>query len=142
MVFAHSPGRGRGHAGTEPLPGANEIEVKLSSRSIRVTVVESGTGRRIVASTLEGKGAEFAEGESVVFQTRVIGGARGETIRHVWIFDGRAQQSITLRLGSPDWRTYSKKTLYKRGPWRVEARDPRGTVLASASFTCTPAGAR
>jgi len=107
-----------------------------------LSVVESGTGRRIVASTLEGKGAEFAEGESVVFQTRVIGGARGETIRHVWIFDGRAQQSITLRLGSPDWRTYSKKTLYKRGPWRVEARDPRGTVLASASFTCTPAGAR
>jgi hypothetical protein len=107
-----------------------------------LSVVESGTGRRIVASTLEGKGTEFTEGESVVFQTRVVNGSRGETIRHVWIFDGRAQQSISLRLGSPDWRTHSKKTLYKRGSWRVEARDSRGTVLASASFTCNPASRR
>jgi transcriptional regulator with XRE-family HTH domain len=106
-----------------------------------ISITESGIGRRIVASKLEGEGTEFTEGDSVVFQTRVMGGSRGETIRHVWIFDGRAQQSITLRLGSSDWRTHSKKTLYKRGPWTVEARDSRGTVLASASFTCKAVGA-
>ena len=90
-------------------------------------------------SWLEGVGSEFAEGEAVVFQTRVIGGSRGDAVRHVWIYDGRAQQSITLRLGGPDWRTFSKKTLYRRGPWTVEIRDKAGRVLAQASFTCVPA---
>jgi len=41
----------------------------------------------------------------------------------VWIFDGRAQQSITLRLDGPDWRTHSNKTLYRSGPWTVEEMD-------------------
>jgi hypothetical protein len=59
-------------------------------------------------------------------------------VRHVWIYDGRAQQSISLRLGGSDFRTYSKKTLYKRGPWSVEARDGSGRVLATADFTCVP----
>jgi hypothetical protein len=104
-----------------------------------LTVPESATGRRIVASRLEGEATEFTEGEVVVFQTRVLGGARGETVRHVWIYDGRAQQSISLRLGGADWRTHSKKTLYRRGPWTVEARDRNGRVLASSAFICVPA---
>ena len=104
-----------------------------------LSVIESGTGRRVVDSRLEGEGTEFAEGEAVVFQTRVLGGSRGDAVRHVWIYDGRAQQSIALRLGGPDWRTFSKKTLYRRGPWTVEARDRDGRVLAQAAFNCVPA---
>jgi hypothetical protein len=104
-----------------------------------LTVPESGVGRRVVNARLEGETSEFAAGEVACFQTRVVGGKRGETIRHVWIYDGRAQQGITLRLGGPDWRTHTKKTLYKTGPWTVEARDGNGRVLATASFTCVPA---
>jgi len=112
---------------------------KRESAPGALTVTESGTGRRVVDSRLEGEAEEFAEGEAVVFQTRVIGGSRGEAVRHVWIYEGRAQQSITLRLGGPDWRTFSKKTLYRRGRWTVEARDQAGRVLARAAFTCVPA---
>jgi transcriptional regulator with XRE-family HTH domain len=105
-----------------------------------LTVPESGVGRRIVNSRLDGEASEFVAGTVACFQTRVVGGKRGETIRHVWIYDGRAQQSITLRLGGPDWRTHTNKTLYKTGPWTVEARDGNGRVLATASFACVPAG--
>jgi len=132
----------------EPAPPAR-VEPKVAppkkaaapeheSAPAALSVTESGTGRRVLDSRLEGEGTEFAEGESVVFQTRVLGGARGDAVRHVWIYDGRAQQSITLRLGGPDWRTFSKKTLYRRGPWTVEARDRGGRVLAQAAFTCVP----
>jgi len=105
-----------------------------------LTVPEFGVGRRIVNSRLEGERSEFAAGEVACFQTRVVGGTRGETIRHVWIYDGRAQQAITLRLGGPDWRTHTNKTLYKTGPWTVEARDGNGRVLAWSSFTCVTGG--
>jgi cytoskeleton protein RodZ len=105
-----------------------------------LSVAESGLGRRIVSSRLEGDGSRFAPGEVAWFQTRVLGGRAGETVRHVWIYDGRAQQSITLRLGGGDWRTHSSKTIYRAGPWTVEARDKDGRVLASASFTCAPRG--
>jgi transcriptional regulator with XRE-family HTH domain len=104
-----------------------------------LTVTESGVGLRIVNSRLEGERTEFVAGQVACFQTRVLGGTRGDSIRHVWIYDGRAQQSITLRLGGPDWRTHTNKTLYKTGPWSVEARDRYGRVLASASFACVPA---
>jgi len=46
------------------------------------------------------------------------------------------EQSITLRLGGADYRTYSTKTLYRTGSWTVEARDEAGRVLATGSFTC------
>jgi len=123
----------------KPAPPAKPPVVR-ETPSGALTVTESGVGRRIVNSRLEGEGTEFAAGEVACFQTRVVGGQRGETIRHVWIYDGRAQQSITLRLGGADWRTNTKKTLYKTGPWTVEARDGNGRVLATASLTCVPAG--
>jgi len=123
----------------KPTPPEKAAAPERERAPAALSVTESGTGRRVVDSRLEGEGTEFAEGEAVVFQTRVLGGSRGDAVRHVWIYDGRAQQSITLRLGGPDWRTFSKKTLYRRGPWRVEARDRDGRVLAQAAFTCVPA---
>jgi transcriptional regulator with XRE-family HTH domain len=107
-------------------------------RSGTLSITESGVGRRVTNSRLEGEADRFTEGTVVYFQTRVLGGARGQAFRHVWIHEGRAQQSIPLRIGAADWRTYSTKTLYKPGAWKVEARDGDGRVLASAAFTCEP----
>jgi len=106
----------------------------------RLTVPEFGVGRRIVKRRLEGQDERFAEWDVVWFSTRVLGGKPGEPIRHVWLHEGRVQQSIELGLGGPDWRTQSSKTLGKTGQWAVEARDREGGVLARATFTCVPAG--
>lgn len=100
-----------------------------------LSVPEFGLGRRIVGSRVEGEGTEFGEGEVACFQTRVVGGHAGDAVRHVWIRDGRAQQAITLRVGGPDWRTHSTKTLFGLGSWTVEARDRDGRVLATALFS-------
>jgi transcriptional regulator with XRE-family HTH domain len=102
-------------------------------------VTESGVGRRIVNLRLEGEADTFPEGSRVCFSSRVIGGRSGAILRHVWIRDGKIEQSIPLRLGGPDWRTHSNKTLGRPGAWTVEARDEDGRVLASAGFSCTPA---
>ncbi len=83
---------------------------------------------------------EFEEGMVASFLTRVRGGAPGQTIHHVWIHEGRVIQRIALRLGGPDWRTYSRKTLWGAGDWAVEAQDGDHRVLARVAFHCLPAG--
>ena len=106
---------------------------------IHLTVPESGVGRRLVRHQLEGQDDRFAAGTVVWFQTRVLGGQRGESIRHVWMHEGRAVQSISLRLGAADWRTQSSKMLRDTGRWAVEARDGEGRVLGRADFACVGA---
>jgi Helix-turn-helix domain/Protein of unknown function (DUF2914) len=101
-------------------------------------VAESGVGLRLVGTRLEGEGDRFRSGQRVTFATRVLGGGTGESIRHVWLRDGKVEQSIRLRLGGASWRTYSTKTLGRPGAWAVEARDEQGRVLARADLTVAP----
>jgi hypothetical protein len=102
----------------------------------RLVVDEFGVGRKVVNHRLEDRDDRFVEGEVVWFLTRVLGGRRGERIRHVWLHEGAAVQSIDLAIGSSHWRTQSNKTLWGLGSWTVEARDPEDRVLARAAFTC------
>lgn len=104
-----------------------------------LTVSEFGVGRRIVNRRLEGEDDRFADGDVVWFSTRVLGGRPDDSIRHVWLHEGRAVQSIPLGLGGPDWHTHSSKRIRGVGQWTVEARDPEGRVLARATFTCVAA---
>ena len=105
-----------------------------------LSVTEFGLGRRLVNGRIDEEADRFAPGERVNFATRVLGGRRGSVVRHVWLYEGKVEQTITLRIGAADWRTHSNKTLGKAGAWAVEARDASGRVLASASFTCESHG--
>ena len=87
---------------------------------------------------MQGASDRFTVGQRVSFVTRVTGGKAGERIRHVWLRDGKVEQSIRLRLGAASYRTYSTKTLGRPGAWAVEARDDAGRVLARAEFACAP----
>jgi len=99
------------------------------------TVSESGVGTGVVDHRLVGEGTTFPAGSRVWFWTRVLGGAPGSRIRHVWLFDGRVVESIRLRVGSANWRTQSAKVLQAAGRWTVEARAEDGTVLARSELT-------
>jgi len=101
-----------------------------------LTVPESGVGRRVVQHRLVGPGDRFESGTVVWFLTRVVGGRRGDIVRHVWIQGNRSAQSVDLRLGSSDWRTFSRLRVRGKGPWTVEARDAAGRVLARETFEC------
>ena len=125
----------------EVIPASPPESVPVAAAEVSViTVSEFGVGRRIVNRLLEDTGRSFEEGSVVFFQTRVVGGGRGEQVRHVWLRDGRAVQTVDLELGGSHWRTHSRKTLWGTGPWAVEARDRTGRVLARAEFVCVPAG--
>jgi hypothetical protein len=108
-----------------------------------IRVTEYGVGTAVKDRELVGRGESFAEGTRVWFWTRVVGGAEGDRIHHVWIRDGK-EVSIGLAIGGPHWRTFTSKTLHPGsvGAWAVEARDAAGAVLARQEFACTgePAG--
>lgn len=111
----------------EPAPRRQPPPYTVASPS-RLTVSEYGIGER----------DRFRPGQRVRFTTRVLGGRSGDRIRHVWIRDGKVEQSISLHVGASSYRTYSSKTLGRPGAWAVEARDDAGRVLARAEFTCAP----
>jgi len=119
-------------------PLRTQTPVRGQTAPSSLTVAESGVGLRLVGTRLEGEGDHFRPGQRVTFATRVLGGGAGESIRHVWLRDGKVEQSIRLRLGGASWRTYSTKTLGRPGAWAVEARDEQGRVLARADLTVVP----
>jgi transcriptional regulator with XRE-family HTH domain len=126
----------------QPRPPAQVPVAPNANVTSSLTVSEFGVGRRVVNLKLEGESDHFAEGDRVCFASRVLGGQRGDRIRHVWLYEGRVEQSIPLRLGGTDFRTHSNKTLGHAGPWTVEARDDKGGVLARVAFTCVAAAPR
>lgn len=119
-------------------PPRVQMPVREQAAPSSLRVAESGVGLRLVGTRLEGEGDRFRPGQRVTFATRVLGGEAGERIRHVWLRDGRVEQSIDLRLGGASWRTHSTKTLGRPGAWAVEARDQQGRVLARADLTVAP----
>ncbi|PYT07553.1 MAG: hypothetical protein DMF49_07830 [Acidobacteria bacterium] len=140
------PAPGPVESATEPAaeppaaPFPRKLPAGATAQTGWLTVPEFGLGRRIVNRRLEGQDERFDVGVVVLFSTRVLGGKRGKHIRHVWLHEGRAVQSIALQLRGPDWRTYSRKTIRDVGQWAVEARDEQGRVLARETFISVPAG--
>lgn len=114
----------------------------VAAQDSQLSINDYGVGTEIVDRELKGEGDRFEEGTKVVFLTRVVGGAEGDRIRHVWLYEKEEVVSIGLTLGGPHWRTYSRKTIPPgtTGAWAVEARDSENRVLARAEFTCVPAG--
>ena len=125
-----------------PSSTAPVVDVQRPAVSRHLEVTEFDLGTRVVDHRLVDVRRDFQAGSVAVFLTRVSGGGPGQSIHHVWIHEGRRVQSIDLRLGSADWRTYSRKTLWGTGDWAVEARDGNGHVLARIEFRCVAASGR
>ncbi len=119
-------------------PPRTQPPVREQAAPPSLRVAESGVGLRLVGTRLEAESDQFRPGQRVTFAMRVLGGAAGESILHVWLRDGKVEQSIRLRLGGASWRTHSTKTLGRPGAWAVEARDEQGRVLARADLTVAP----
>lgn len=109
-----------------------------AARPASLTIAAHGVGTGIEDHRLTGASDSFREGTEVWFWTDVRGGASGGTVRHVWRRDGRAVQTVSLRLGGARWRTQSSFVLPagSEGAWSVEARDRDGHVLARDEFRC------
>ncbi|MDH3198654.1 MAG: DUF2914 domain-containing protein [Candidatus Krumholzibacteria bacterium] len=68
--------------------------------------------------------------DSVYFFTEVVG-MEGEQVTHRWLRDGETMVEVTIDVGGPRWRVYSKKTflLEWTGTWTVEVLDGEGRKL-------------
>jgi len=59
------------------------------------------------------------------------------SIRHVYYFKGQKANDVVLKVKSPQWRTWSYKTLLDKryiGSWRVDITSDEGDVLQSVFF--------
>ena len=103
-----------------------------------LVVAEAALGTEIVNHAVTGRKDTFSEGERVAFWTRVHTASPGGVIHHYWLHEGQAVMKTVLRIGSANWRTFSRYTLPEgsSGSWVVEARDERGRVLAREEFLC------
>ena len=115
-----------------------DFRIAPAALAPRLAVTRSGVGTDVADQQLVGQSDMFAVGTRVAFWTHVTGGRPGDTVRHVWSHDGRTASAVDLPVGSPSWRTQSRRTLAAgaEGTWVVEARDPEGRVLARHEFRC------
>ena len=69
--------------------------------------------------------------------TKIVGGAEGTMIKHVWSFGDKEVGSMDLKVGAEAWRTWSSKTIdpSQKGAWKVEVKDAEGKVLSTLNFT-------
>jgi hypothetical protein len=105
-----------------------------------MSVYDSGVGTAVIDRQLVGRADAFAAGTRVVFWTLVTGWRAGDTIRHVWVHQGRRVATVKLPIRGASWRTHSQRPLPPGadGEWVVEARDDAGRVLARHVFRCAP----
>ncbi len=78
-----------------------------------------------------------ASAERLYCFSRIVG-AEGETaVTHVWYRGEQEMARIVLPVRSPDWRTWSSKSLHPdwKGEWRVEILDAQGNLLSEVRFT-------
>lgn len=129
-----------GSAGIEiaPPPRLDQAPASVEIPAARLSVPRSGVGTDVVDRELVGRSDTFHVGTRVIFWTFVTGGGPAETIRHVWIHEGRTAGAVDLTVAGPRWRTQSRRTLMPgtEGEWVVEALDSEGRVLVRHEFRC------
>lgn len=100
-------------------------------------VIEAVIARSVVDREPQDTGTAFPpDVGALVLWTRVTDGA-GQTLHHVWYHGDTEVANVEMQVGSPRWRTWSRKTVPAEatGPWHVEVRDAAGTVLKRIDFT-------
>ena len=116
--------------------------VPVDAPAPRLSVARSGVGTDIVDRELVGRSDSFTVGTRVAFWTHVTGGSADDLVRHVWFHQDRMVGAVDLVVGSPSWRTLSRRLLTpsSEGDWVVEVRDVEGRVLARHGFRCERLG--
>lgn len=89
-------------------------------------------------------------GEASVFSADVdrlycwtrLADLEGQTVVHAWIHEGTTRARVSLRVGSPMWRTYSSKRILPSwtGDWEVKVMTQDGQVLSTLAFQVESSG--
>ena len=124
-----------GRLGTSLAP---EVLLAGETQAPRLSVARSAVGATVVNRELVGQSDTFAASTRAVFWTHVTGGGAGDLVRHVWFHEDKQVGFVDLAIGSPSWRTHSRRPVVPRaeGDWAVEVWDGEGRVLARHQFRC------
>jgi Protein of unknown function (DUF2914) len=101
-------------------------------------VTEAAVATGIESLTPQGAAETFPSSVGMLVAYCRITGAAGEAaVKHLWFYGDRLMSEIRLPVKSPNWRTYSSKTILPgwTGAWRVDITDEDGKVLKTLSFT-------
>ena len=112
-----------------------EVFVPDEAQTPRLSVARSGVGTDVVDRELVGRADRFAVGTRLTFWTHVTDGRPGDMVRHIWFHENSTVGVVDLAVGSPSWRTYSRR-LVTAGDWVVEVWDVEERVLARHEFRC------
>jgi len=91
----------------------------------------------IVNNSCEGADVKFSTSVGKLFGFSQVVNVPDKLV-HVWFYRDRELGRIEMRApAAARWRTWSNVTVARNriGPWRLEARDGTGKVLATFSFT-------
>ena len=69
--------------------------------------------------------------------SKITGGTGADSVKHIWMHDGKEMLTVDLAVKSASWRTYSQKRILPQwtGNWEVRVVDAGGATLKSATFT-------
>jgi hypothetical protein len=76
------------------------------------------------------------KGVAAVYAFSDVVGMKDDFIFYHWMRDGREIAKVRIGVWADRWRSYSSKVINRsmKGRWRVELRNAKGRVLASAEF--------
>ena len=116
-----------------PAPAAEETQAAQPAIQIEDAVV----CRDVVDRSPIGSSDVVAKESTQVYCfTRVVGAVGDTQVTHNWYYKGSLKSSVVLDVRSPNWRTWSSKTMSPDwiGEWMVEILSEDGTPLESIIF--------
>jgi len=112
----------------QPTPARERPELKVA----KITLTRDIKDRQPVDSAIV-----FPDSVGRVYCWTLIQGAKEPTvIKHIWSYRTKKMAEISLKVDSPQYRTWSYKTILPqwKGDWRVWIVDSQGNLLGTASF--------
>jgi hypothetical protein len=113
-----------------PSPQSDAVEAELE-------VAEAAVATAVVDREPEGRSTSFAADVGhIYFWTRITGADTETMVEHVWYRGDEEVARVQLLVGSPNWRTWSRKTVPSdwTGDWRVEAVDANGNPVSNGTI--------
>jgi hypothetical protein len=117
-------------------------------RAARSDIASSAVKRFVLARSVEGNEPRGgldditpdAKGVVEVSSFSEVTGLEGKVLEYRWLHEGERVLRIRVPVGAERWRSHASKRLYPsmKGDWRVELRDAKGNLLASAEFVYQP----
>ena len=112
----------------EPAPATERPELKVA----KITLATGVESRQPIDSAIV-----FPDSVGRVYCWTLILGAKKPTIiKHIWCYEKKKMAEVSLKVNSPQYRTWSCKTIRPqwKGDWRVWIVDNQGNLLGTASF--------